>query len=476
MMKLRFVSSALALSALLVLGCESGGGSGGPAVPTGSVNVLLTDGPTDDYTAINLTVAQIDLLGRKKRKKDDDDDDRDDDDDEKSGRYTLFSGTATFDLLKLENYSTLFSISPDVPAGTYKKIRLHVTEIELVERDTGASVFPRLPGNGKLDLRSRDALLVEPNSALVLQIDIDAKKSVHIKTKSDGTVRFRPVVFVTAGTAPPTPPPPQDESKLVRVQGFINRIDQANNSFNLQLGGLGGELITVVLAADGAIFDAGGEPIALDFRLLDNLGSALGQFSATDPTVFEALVVQLGTFNDFVYATLSGSVNSAPDAGGRFQLSLDQGQASSTDPVVDVLLRPQTRVLDSTGNVLDTTALVPGARVDVDAVVDTATDPDTLIAASVVLPVTTTVAQTQISGQVASVAPGGVTLATERGDRCVRIAASAGISLTRESSESVAIGPADLADITAGDDLDAYGNEDDDGCFAAQAASVFRDD
>ena len=97
-----------------------------------------------------------------------------------SEKVTIFSGTKSFDLLKLEDESALFSVSSGVPSLWYKKIRLHVTDIELVKKDGVTSIYPKLPGGGKIDLNPKGQFHVDPGETLILQIDLDAEKSIHI--------------------------------------------------------------------------------------------------------------------------------------------------------------------------------------------------------------------------------------------------------------------------------------------------------
>ena len=140
----RFFSLFFALwLPMLLLSCGGGGGGGGTVnnpsatlqtntVQAGSVAVLLTDNPTDEFSEINITVTGVELLSDE-------------------AKVMLFSGEKTFDLLKLQNESSLFSVSSDVPPAWYNKIRLHVSKMELVRRDMDGNIIeviePKLTGN-----------------------------------------------------------------------------------------------------------------------------------------------------------------------------------------------------------------------------------------------------------------------------------------------------------------------------------------
>ena len=131
--KLSFPTLSLSLLTTLLLGCAPEDGADTAAdQPTGTVNILFTDAPTDDFSAINVTLSRIELIPFNDEDSDADSDaeggDGDDSDsDRPSRRATLFTGEATFDLLQLENFTSLFSVTPDVPAGEYRKIRLTVS-------------------------------------------------------------------------------------------------------------------------------------------------------------------------------------------------------------------------------------------------------------------------------------------------------------------------------------------------------------
>lgn len=186
---------------LLLVACSGSGGGGGTAGSAGSsgtVGVLITDGPTDDFTNVEVTISKIELLGEQ--------------------RVVLFEGSETFDLLQLENFSNLFSVTESVPVGGYEKIRLHVDDLVLVrETDDGPEeIRPKLPGGGKLDLNPRGTFFVVPGGTLLLEIDMDAKKSIKVvEAGNSGKVIFRPVVFVRVLSDP------RDVEKLARIHGTI---------------------------------------------------------------------------------------------------------------------------------------------------------------------------------------------------------------------------------------------------------------
>jgi hypothetical protein len=217
--------SVIALTAALV---SCGGGSSGSSVDDpnqiqgkGTVGILLTDKPADPalFAAIIASIVKVELMGS-----------------EENGRVELFSAPPTkeFDLLRLRNESIPLVFKDKVPAGSYCKIRLTLSQLELVLADPAdltpddlsdnEMAYPKLPGNGKLDLVVRDCFDVVAGEMLALQLDMDAGKSIHIiekgncTNKPDKCFNFRPVVFVDVIEK-------DFNSKLVRLHGVIKEVD-----------------------------------------------------------------------------------------------------------------------------------------------------------------------------------------------------------------------------------------------------------
>jgi len=92
------------------------------------------------------------------------------------------------DLLAYSDDDFLFTMKRKIPAGTYEKIRLEVSNIVPVD---GPCSDMKLP-SGKIDLNPRGTFEVEPDETLAIRLDIDANKSINIS----GSCNFRPVVFV----------------------------------------------------------------------------------------------------------------------------------------------------------------------------------------------------------------------------------------------------------------------------------------
>ncbi len=207
MSKIKLFPMFLALGLVSLLSaCNSGSGDTTTFTNNnegvGSVAVLLTDAPIDNFDQFLLTVTKISLLGD-------------------DGKVSVFSGSERVDLLDLDSHADLFSMADNIPAGDYHKIRMRISDPLLVRLDDEGNVLesfsPEMSGNGKLDLNPRSNLHVLPGETLALQIDLDANKSIHL-IQQNGAYRFRPVVFVDVLTD-------NISGKLMRVSGFVAEID-----------------------------------------------------------------------------------------------------------------------------------------------------------------------------------------------------------------------------------------------------------
>lgn len=242
---------------------SSSGGSSDTIQGKGTVGILLTDKPADPslFASINASIESIVLL-----------------DSENGDKIELYSGpTRTFDLLRLRNESIPFSFKDDVPSGRYCKIRLILSDLELVLADDtpedmtdNETYHPHLPGNGKLDLLARDCFHVGAGEIVTLQLDIDAGNSIHIVGNNKG-YNVRPVVFIDVLKQ-------GFDGKLVRLHGSIAKIDEEQKKFLLchaiptQYMNTKG-CVDVHLGDDSAFFDnqvSMGAPRPLSDLLLDD--------------------------------------------------------------------------------------------------------------------------------------------------------------------------------------------------------------
>jgi hypothetical protein len=457
----------------LLSGCGGGGGGGGGSVSpqgTGSVALLLTDAPADDFDEININVIKAELLSD-------------------SGRVTLFQGSRTFNLLHLTD-AHMFALREGVPAGTYSKIRLTLASMQLVNyngSDDPADdlvVYPKLPGNGKLDLNPQGDFRVAAGETLVLQLDMDANKSIHIVQKGNKQeYQFRPVVFVDIVTD-------AFHDRYVKLHGVIENIDAADGEFDLcdtnipvraaddsdATGSRG--CVEVELASGTSVFDVNGAPAGFAELVEGDEATVFGRLQRdrdADDTEHEmgdrvllAALIELGP--EGAFQKLEGQALSAVNSDDRFTLDVDPGQGLTTPLQLTVQLQDGTRLINRKGEALDSWAIQNGRLVSVRGVLDIGTD--TLLASLVLID---TDSSTQLTGTVGSNPDGscGFTLMTATGDRGIRTAATTGVFLVTATSGSGSSEQIGVGQLTSGQEADVYGSEASDGCFDADTIIAF---
>jgi hypothetical protein len=451
---------AAAAAALLLAACGGGGSDGdssSAAPTTGSVAVMLTDAPIDHFCQVRATVTGIDLLSD-------------------GGATNLFSGERTIDVLAMRNFSDFFTVDPSVPIGTYSKVRLTLSDLALVECDAAGVPEPdpdwdrpRLPGNGKLDLNPRGTFEVIGGEMLVIELDLDMEKSLHVHQTGSDKWQFRPVIFVTIRP---------DDDHLVRLHGVAD--DVGSGSFELcplePVSTMDGHSITpgtecVEVFTDGntGIFDEAGDPAALSTLANDDLLTAIGFLrlhddadgdSRLDDLRLDAAVLEFGELG--TYLRVPGAVVSAPGNNDIFVFD-----PLATDPI-DVRLQAGTRIFAIGKNhELTSAALQPGTTGEVDGVFsDPATDGEPLKSSLVVLDQDTTPAASLVAATISKIdadddaipetrrfevdtaTATAQCVRTDAGTRYLEIAESANASETSEIA---------FADLAVGDDVDVHG-------------------
>jgi len=490
-----------ALVAVLMVAC--GGGSGGSSAVsggTGSVAIAMTDGAAEDFDEINVSVVKIELLSD-------------------SGRVTIYEGNKTFNLLDLADKAELFAIRDGVPAGRYSKIRLTLTEIELVKKDADGDVieteYPKLPGNGKLDLNPRGDFTVYSGQTLVVQIDMDANKSIHIHGTGSGKYQFRPVVFVDVITEAPF-------GKLVRLHGVIDDINRDDREFKLCETDVPVRLrddaedyqtrgcIQVDVVRATSIFDEDGQPARFRDLVEGEEATVYGRFRREDDShdrheddddgidvashddaardgdgdddrdddrnhhelddlELVAEIIELGVEGTF--QQLDGVAESVVDADDRFTMSIDPGQGFVAGSEVAVQLQQGTKIINRHGEALGAGAIEPGIQMMVDGVLDISVEPDVLFAALIVIN-TDAARLDKLTGSLGANPDGscGLNLVTDSSDRSIAYDADTRAYVVSDSaSEQVAI-----AELPDGAAADVYGVEAIDGCFDAETIIAFQ--
>jgi len=370
-----FVRRAAGILTLLLIGILAGcGGSGGSGPTTGQVVVTITDGPTDVYERVLITLKRMTLIGP-------------------GGHEVVYErapldAPLTFDLLQLRDRAD-FAFSQTITAGQYNKIRLEVVKVTLVDlgdpedpTDDVEYVLDKLAANGKIDLNPQGPFNVTAGRTTVIELDIDARRSFQVVETGTGTLKLRPVIFTNIYEGDVILP-----NRFVRVFGTLDAVNNAGVDtlkicdlrFVARLGGspaVSTDACVQVFAAGANHFDVAGDAILFAdvvtaFNDADNLGETLeitaigfaslpnGAAPADIALNLDAVVDELGPRDsgmldhwDTTIGTLkSDCVAPLPCASVNF-LPRDAGSE------ITVQLQPETRVYRRDGTELAQTDLM----------------------------------------------------------------------------------------------------------------------
>ena len=426
-------------AALLIASCGSDSGNidTNPTPTTGTIAVLFTDRPTDDFSAIKLNVTEAILIGGD------------------NSQQTLFQGSEPIDLLDLTNYSEPI-VFGEVDAGIYTKLRLVIDDLELVPEDGGPSQFPNLPANGKIDLLDPQGIEVLPGRTLIAEIDMEANRAIHIVgAGNSGRYQFRPVVKATftdgdLGNLP---------LKLARLEGTASTPD-GDGSFTLCDIETPTSCIDVATSNATSAFDNEGLPTTVGALLGGETVVVIGNYSVSSGIVLNAVVVEIGGNAE----QIKGNVVSAP-ANDQFLVLRTGGE----DIVVE--MQQGTKVYDADG-ALGASAIVIGTDVEVEGVQppkSDPTDPDLMRAALVFIEAEE---DDQASGTIIqpldTVTRSFGLTGTGSSDICVRVEDDAYILLVDIALSEVTM--ATFADLAVGQVVDLFGKMND--CFDANEVIV----
>jgi len=476
-----FSISFLAVIFAVITGCSSGDtATTNSTAGTGTVALLLTDAPSDIFEEINITVVKAELLSD-------------------SGAVTIFRGEREFNLLDLTD-ARIFAIREGIAAGTYSKIRLTLTQIELVDYDGQSNpdnyltYYPKLPGNGKLDLNPRGSFDVVSGGTLTIQIDMDANKSVHIVKKGNkDEYNFRPVVFITIVTD-------SYEERYVKLYGEIDAIDANDQSFKLcktdipvktsddDMDDSSNGCVRVVTDTTTSIFDINGMPAgfinlvdgepATVFGYLQRDNSSDDDYEQNiagaktkkddydksadydakdndddrelDDLVLKAALIELGPETAFL--KLNGTATSAVNIDDQFTMEVSPGQGVSTSPDLKVQIQDGTILINLQGEPVSRTDIDTGKLVNVRGVLNRVDD--TLFASLIMVD---TDSSTQLVGTVGANPDNscGFTLKTAGGDRSIATNSETKAFQVIAGTSS----PIEVADLVPDQPADVYGNE-----------------
>jgi hypothetical protein len=445
---------ATLFTSLFLAAC--GGGSDNSAEPadaqtaqpnTGTVVLLFTDKPTEDYSSIVLTVSEATLIG------------------EDDSHHVLFTSEPGeerhIDLLDLTNYNEPVMFG-EVQVGTYKKIRLQLDSIELFPMDGSDPFFiPNLPANGKVDLLHPEGFDVLPGRDVMIEIDVDANKAIKVtRAGRSGRVNFRPVVRVNVFNVDNGEWP----YKLARLEGAVSGDPDAVDG-TFVLCSIDAPDYCVDIATDGmtSFFDDDGFDTDFGYLADGNMVVVIGEYG-TDPIVLNAVVVENGPD----VGQVTGDVVSRP-MDGEFLVLTILGE----DYVVE--LQSGTKFYDASGPIA-TDLIALADRVEVEGVIPPQADeadPDLIRAALVFLEAND---DDQISGTIIdpivdTEEEQSFMLMTETGDLQVCVFEATSILLVDEINSEATT--ATFADLAVDQLVDVFGTmPEGEGCFEANEVIV----
>jgi hypothetical protein len=339
---------------VLILALSACGGGGGSSEgtsaqgSTGTMAVMLTDSPADEYDHIWIDITRAELLP-----------------DNGGDPVVIFDPDrpVRYDLLSLrtedeQDGGALLTLA-DVPVGVYGKIRLEIAENEVsgvsyqhvvvgekisVE---GASEFTyfRLP-SGKIDLNFRGGVQVTVGSTVVVTVDIDCEKSIHVSVGNNRN--FRPVVFVHVEIAAAFQLCPRVLHGTVESL-VLGEDDQAVVGFRLAIPHCNLS-VPILLNADTGYIDAEGNSV--DAQVLQ-VGDAVHVRGRLQEGGLLASMAVIGDVDLF-----SGTVTQAV-TGDQFALDLDFDQNPTGQAII---LRPETLILWACDVRFTPDAIQPGMR------------------------------------------------------------------------------------------------------------------
>lgn len=327
--------TAACIGSLLLLiilnGCGGGGGSSQPVpggTASGNLRLLVGDNPADVFDAVLLTVDAITLLT-----------------DADSVELAL-DEPVVIDLLALQNLTDEL-LDAEVPAGSYSKIRLFISDLQLQTLDDNGAVLteirPPLPANGKVDLNPQGTFAIARNEDLVIEIDFDLDRSLKLTSTGASSWRFRPVVFVDVVQS-------QIDARISKLEGEIANIDSAGMLLELCDSDDLDDCVSVQLSESTLIADSTGMPLALGALIEGDEATAFGRYTDAGDQ-FDALLIAVGDddnlerINGLLAAAITDGLATLTDDDDERMLSLLEGTVildGNRNPILPAEIAPGT--------------------------------------------------------------------------------------------------------------------------------------
>lgn len=337
----------LILSVLFSCSSTDGGSTStiGTTAQNGRVSLLITDAPSPVFDQINITLESVSFLS----------------DGDNANEVVIFDESKVINLLALQNYSDLL-VTTSVPAGSYSKIRLQVSKVELVKLDpVDGSVLSteiaKLP-SGKIDLNPQESFVVTGGGYLMIELDMDANKSIHVVATGNDKYIFRPVIFVNILG--------EEELKLVILDGKV----LAKSDEGFQLCDAAATEVTdscseVRFSAYTIVQNDLIEEVTSDAIEDNDMVTVLGKASAA---YINALDIVIASDDPQIQnlALFTGAATSTVDINEQFGMQTDDdNNVVLPGTSLAVTLASSARIFDKYGNVVASDVINSNANVDV---------------------------------------------------------------------------------------------------------------
>jgi len=450
----------------VLLSCSSTDGeslldldSDNQAANSGRVSLLITDGPTNDFDQINITLESISFIAE-----------------DDGHEVIVFDELRIVNLLALKNYSDWLTTTI-IPAGSYSKIRLHVSQVELVKLNPDGTVLSsdiaKLPANGKIDLNPKGTFEVIGDGHLVIEFDMDAEKSIHIVKTGSGKFIFRPVIFVNILG--------EEELKLVILDGKV--LEKTDTGFQLcevDVVVVNESCMAVLISENTVIQDAQADLVVPPAGIEDNdIVTVLGKAGSENVNALH-IVITAGDIAEQNLALFTGNATSAVDADNNFVMQTDDDN-TVVPPLTEltVALAEGARIFDVYGTAVSSDNIVDGTDVDVFglAIPDLVTV-STIKAAFVIFNNDTDA--DKISGTIADINVVGseitVTVVTDvfSGDVCADVT-DADMFLIKTVTSKIITDEISLNELQIGMSVDVYGEDKGLSCLIANVVLASED-
>jgi hypothetical protein len=167
-----FISAAATFAGCDLMRSDAGGGSP-------HLVIRLTDAPKAEMVAALVSIDLVEIRSA-------------------DSVSTILSNSAqVFDLLSLQDDSSIVLVDRTIPVDTYSQLRLHVGSEATVEFDDGSTQDLIIPSGQQTGIKIllQDVDLYSSEDTLAIMLDFDAHAS-FVSGSADGPLLFKPVIKI----------------------------------------------------------------------------------------------------------------------------------------------------------------------------------------------------------------------------------------------------------------------------------------